>query len=100
VIRPFVPLALIATLTGCTPATGPATSPERAGTIVRITGDIWAIAPSDAPSERYCLDGVLAVQPLRIDGLKVRFAGTAAGIPSNARVACTPFAFTSVNAIE
>ena len=73
-------------------------TPDRTGTVHLIASDTWVVVPDGDETTRYCFDGSLA-QPLRADGKKVKFSGTAGPVPPNARLACLPFTLSAASAM-
>ncbi len=69
----------------------------RSGKVTRVA-NLWTIVPDDEPSMRICLDGALATSALKTEGNAVVFAGTPEATTPEARLACQPFAFTTLEA--
>jgi hypothetical protein len=77
------------------PAQPPTQVAARSGKVTKVA-NVWAIVPDDEPTMRICLDGPLATSALMTEGKEVVFIGTPGPIPADARLACQPFAFTTL----
>jgi hypothetical protein len=70
----------------------------RSGKVTQVAKELWAIVPDDEPTMRICLDGPLATSALKSEGKEVVFTGTPDPGISDARRACEPFYFTTLEA--